>query len=442
MIEAGTIPAPEWWRPAVAAPVADASVVAQSQRSAVAFWALMFFMFSLLIAPQSFIPGLGALHLAAVSVAVAITAHVGSAFAHGHAIFSKHLSGRLAGAMAGWALLTAPLSFWPGGTVALLLDLYFKSLVIFWLLGAVVDTRQRLERLIAWLTLLTIPIGATAIMHFLNGTFIDGGDSATPRILGYDAPLTANPNDLALVLCMMLPLAVALAVAQRHVLARLMFFAIAGLDVAAVIITFSRTGFVTLAVLAVVGLWKLSRGRARLWAVGVVGLGLAVVPLLLPASYLQHMGTITAIQTDPTGSAQNRWNDMLTALNLVIANPIVGAGAGMSTLALNAARGPDWVPVHNVYLEYATDLGLPGLVLFLLLLGSCLRKATQVMRNTANTASEKNLHCIAWGVQLTLVAFVVAGFFHPVAYHFHFYYAAGLSASLAVVWENEHARNI
>jgi hypothetical protein len=40
---------------------------------------------------------------------------------------------------------------------------------------------------------------------------------------------------------------------------------------------------------------------------------------------------------------------------------------------------------------------------------------------------------------MTLVAFVVAGLFHPVAYHFHFYYAAGLSVALAVVWESEHA---
>ncbi len=437
MTQATTLPPPEWWRPAVAPPAAEPS--APSERSAVAFWALMVFMFALLIAPQSFIPGLGSLHLAAVAVAVASTAHLASAWKQGHTVFAKHPGVLWAGALASWALLTAPFSYWPGGTVALLFDLYFKSLVIFWLLGAVVDTRHRLTELITWLTLLTIPIGATAILHFLTGTFIDGGDSGTPRIMGYDAPLTANPNDLALVLCMMLPLAVALAVAQRRAFPRLVFLAIAGLDVVAVVITFSRTGFVTLALLAVMGLFKLSRGPARLWAAGIVGLGLALVPLLLPSGYVEHMGTITAIQTDPTGSAQNRWSDMLTAANLVVASPIVGAGAGMSTLALNAARGPAWVPVHNVYLEYATDLGLPGLFLFLMLLGSCLRKVTQVVRSTANTASSADLHCIAQGVQMTLVAFVVAGFFHPVAYHFHFYYAAGLSASLAVISEREHA---
>jgi O-antigen ligase len=397
----------------------------------------MFFMFSLLIAPQTFVPGLGSLHLAAVAAAVASAAHVATAFRRNHSVFGTHPSMLWAGALAGWALLMVPFSYWPGGSFSLLLDLYFKSLVIFWLLSVVVDTRRRLRQLVTWLTVLTIPIGATAIMHFFTGTFVEGGNAEAPRIMGYDAPLTANPNDLALVLCMMLPLAVALAVAQRRALGRLTFLAIAGLDIVAVILTFSRTGFVTLSALVMVGLFKLSRGSGRLWIVGIVICGLAVVPLL-PEGYLQHMGTITAIETDPTGSAQNRWSDTLTAANLVLASPIVGAGAGMSTLALNEARGAEWVPVHNVYLEYATDLGLPGLLFFLLLLGSCLRKVGQIVQRTAKSAVAWDFRCIAQGVQMTLVAFVVAGFFHPVAYHFHFYYAAGLSAALAVVWENEH----
>lgn len=436
MTPIAALPRREWWRPGLPPRVGDANH--RSQRSIVAFWALMFFMFSLLIAPQSFVPGLGALHLAAVAVAVACTAHVATTFRRGHSVFGTHRSLLWAGALAGWALLTAPFSYWPGGTVSLLLDLYFKSLVIFWLIGVVVDTRDRLRKLVAWLTILTIPIGATAVMHFLTGTFVEGGDSATPRIMGYDAPLTANPNDLALVLCMMLPLAVATGAAQRGWVTRLAFFSIAALDVVAVVITFSRTGFVTLTALALAGLLKLSRGPARLWAVAIVGLGVALVPIL-PDGYMQHMETITAIETDPTGSAQSRWSDTVTAANLVLANPIVGAGAGMSTLALNEARGPAWVPVHNVYLEYATDLGLPGLALFLLLLGSCVRKVMEVVRRTDNDRAPWDLRCIAQGVQMTLVAFVVAGFFHPVAYHFHFYYAAGLSTALGVVWENEHA---
>jgi O-antigen ligase len=434
MTVAHELPQQGWWRPVVAR--REEAAPARSRRSEIAFWALMYFLFSLLIAPQTMVPGLDALHLAAVSVVVAVVAHVVSSLRSRLSLFGSHPAMLCAAALAGWALLTAPFSQWPGGTVALLFELYFKSLIIFWLLAVIVDTKTRLKQMTTWLTLLTVPISVTALKNFLTGVYVEGGSDSAPRIQGYDAPLTANPNDLALVLCMMLPLAVGLAAAETRPLRRFAFAAIAALDVAAVIITFSRAGFLTLGALAAGLLFRLPRNQALMWIAGIVGLALVALPFL-PAGYLQHMGTITAIDTDPTGSAQDRWRDILTALSLVAANPIVGVGAGMSVLALNELRGETWVPVHNVYLEYATDLGLPGLILFLLMLGACLRMVTRVARQTARTGGARDFHRIAVGVQMMLVAFVVSGFFHPVAYHFHFYYAGGLAAALAVVWENE-----
>ncbi|HMI94237.1 MAG TPA: O-antigen ligase family protein, partial [Polyangiales bacterium] len=300
---------------------------AKSERSALAFWALMYFLFSLLIAPQTIVPGLDALHLAAVSVVVAVVAHVVSSLRNGQSIFGSHPAMLCAAALAGWALLTAPFSRWPGGTVSLLFELYFKSLIIFWLLAVIVDTKTRLKQMGTWLTLLTVPISATGVKNFFAGVYVAGGNSAAPRIVGYDAPLTANPNDLALVLCMMLPIAVALAAAETRPLRRMAFAACAALDVAAVVLTFSRTGFLTLGALAIGILFRLPRSQAVGWALGVCALALMALPFL-PAGYLEHMGTITAIDTDPTGSAQDRWRDILTAFSLVAANPIMGVGAG------------------------------------------------------------------------------------------------------------------
>lgn len=436
MSGAGELSAEGWWRPVVARPEETASgAPAESQRSPLAFWCLMYFLFSLLIAPQTFVPGLDALHLAMVTAVVAIAAHVTSALRSGRSLFARHPAVPWAGVLAAWALLTAPFSRWPGGTVELLTDLYFKSVLIFWLLGAVVDTHVRLKQMVTLLSLLTVPIAIVALQHFVRGVYIPGGDSSAPRILGYDAPLTANPNDLALVMSMMLPLSGSLAFAERRPLRRLLFAGIALLDVAATVITFSRTGFVTLGALGVALLLQLPARRALPWCFALAGVALVLFPLL--PGYMEHMETITAIQTDPTGSAQTRWADMVTAAGLVLANPLIGAGAGMSVLALNDARGASWTPVHNVYLEYATDLGLPGLLFFLLMLGACIRVVMRVVREIPRTEAAWDLRCLAIGIQLMLVAFVVAGFFHPVAYHFHFYYAGGLATALAVVWENE-----
>ena len=55
--------------------------------------------------------------------------------------------------------------------------------------------------------------------------------------------------------------------------------------------------------------------------------------------------------------------------------PVVVTGIAVSCrdhctemLALNDERGARWLSVHNAYLNYAVDLGLPGLTLFLMLL--------------------------------------------------------------------------
>jgi hypothetical protein len=52
---------------------------------------------------------------------------------------------------------------------------------------------------------------------------------------------------------------------------------------------------------------------------------------------------------------------VVVAAGFVARHPVIGAGVGMDVLALNELRGPVWLSVHNVYLNYAVDLGLVGL---------------------------------------------------------------------------------
>ena len=83
--------------------------------------------------------------------------------------------------------------------------------------------------------------------------------------------------------------------------------------------------------------------------------------------------------------------------------------------------------VHNAYLEYAIDLGLPGLILFLLLFVGSVRSAGRAARLAAMRPGGHDLSVLANGIRVSLLAFAVAAFFSPVAYHFHFYYFAGLA---------------
>src|SRR2546429_955306 len=113
----------------------------------------------------------------------------------------------------------------------------------------------------------------------------------------------------------------------------------------------------------------------------------------------------------------------------------MGAGFGMGVLALNEERGMTWIEVHNVYLEYATDLGIPGLILFLILLGHCLRSSRIARMRSATHPEAFELNAISEGIGVSLVGFAVSASFHPVAYDFYFYYLAGLASAARLISE-------
>jgi O-antigen ligase len=423
----------DWWRAdsRVESEV-PAATHSRPPGSAVPFWGLMSFTFILLLAPQTFIPELAALRIALVAAAATMASHLLDCFIRRQPFLVLTTEMSIAGCLVGWALLTAPLSYWPGGSVFFLLDFYLKTLAIFWLLGSVVNSTMRLRR-VAWgLSLMGVPLAATAVNHFYSGAFMEGAR----RIVGYNAPLTGNPNDLALMLNLILPLAVALFLIHRRPLARAILLPIVVLDIVAVVMTFSRAGFVTLATILATYLGRLLRRPQR---------GLALVALLLlltsialvPPGYLDRLQTITDIEADSTGSAQARWNDTFAAIRWVLAHPILGSGIGTNAVALNEERGPYWTVIHNVYLQFAVELGLPGLILFLLLLVRSIKNATFVQRRSAPEPSLRTVFHLAEGVQTGLIAFAVAGLFSPVAYHFYFYYLAGLAVAVKAAYHAE-----
>jgi O-antigen ligase len=251
------------------------------------------------------------------------------------------------------------------------------------------------------------------------------------RILGYEAALTKNPNDLALMLNLILPLSVALVFIARHATTRVALLLIVGLETLSIVVTFSRAGFLSLSTIAASYVWTMRRRPERVWAYGAAVLLLAALPLV-PHEYVARLSTIVDLDADATGSAQQRFVQQVAAINFVVAHPIIGAGLGMNILAMHEELG-DWLAVHNVYLQYATDLGLPGLVLFLLLLAASLRSARWVRRHAADLPERRDLFYLATAIHTSLLAFAVSAFFSPVAYHFQFYYLAGLAVAVRAV---------
>ncbi len=421
----------DWWRrqagPAAAANTAPG---VSGDEGRLPFRALMAFTFILIIAPQTFFPALASLRIALIAAGLATISFLYNRFMRRRPFveFSREIV--LVACLLVWAVLTLPLSYWPGGSVSYLVNVYAKTLIIFWLLSQVINTLPRL-RFAAWsLSLMALPLAVSAIANLAEGKFM-----AESRIVGYDAPLTGNPNDLALTLNLILPLSIGLFMSgigkpwMRKLLAAGICLSVIG-----VVATYSRGGFLTLVVIAGLYVWSwLGRPRERHWAFLALFLAIAVVPFL-PEGYIERLSTITNIESDASGSAQERWGVTLAAIEYVIFHPVVGAGLGMDILALNELRGPAWKEVHNVYLQYAVDLGLPGLILFVMLLRGVIRSARYAQyAGWRGRPDAGGLFHLAEGIRISLIAFSVAAFFHPVGYHFYFYYFAGLAIAARTV---------
>lgn len=431
-----------WWRHEAAATgpaVIGQDAAVPEQGGAVPFWALMVFTVLLLLSPQSFVPAIGALHLPLLCALLAAGTYLLGRVKRGMPIFGARQELKIAGMLAGWAVITMPLSLWPGGSVTFFFAIFFKALIVFWLLTGVVDTPTRLRKAVWILSLIAVPLSISAVRGFFSGAFkTQELTNGLDRISGYNGSLTGNPNDLALMLNLILPLTIALFLCTRRLPLKLLLAGLVVLDMVAVVATFSRAGFLALGVIGVSYLILLFKRGQKGLAMGVIAAAL-VSTAFVPSSYYERLSTITDIQADTTNSAQNRLRDNIIAVKYVATHPVVGAGIGMNILALNNARGADWTKVHNVYLEYAVDLGLPGVGIFLFLMYTIVRKLRRASRGIASVPALEEVRTLLQGLGVSLAGFILSAVFYPDAYQFYFYYIAGLAiaaTSVAIAYKD------
>ena len=394
-----------------------------------AFLALVAFTIILLVSPQAWFPAIKSLRIALLAAGVAIVSHLGGRAFGTTAALPLRRETVITLALVAWAAMTIPLSTWPGGSLSALTDHLIKAVVFFWLIATVITTWPRL-RVFGWvLALCSLPLAITALDNYRTGVFVTHASSAVQRIAGYvgGSGLAGNPNDLALMLNLLMPITGALFVIEKRWSLRLIAGASVLLSIAAVIATFSRAGFITLAAIGLMALLAMIRRGAVVTALMIVFLGAAAF-LVLPSQYFTRLSTITNIEADPTGSAQGRWEDYFLSLEYVGKHPITGAGLGQDLLALNETRGHDtWRSVHNAFLQSAVDLGVPGAALLLALLACSFANTRRPRRGAAR---HPEVDTFAYGVRVSLVAFTIAAFFHPIAYQFYFFCLAGLAVAL------------
>jgi len=408
----------------MSAPAISSKCLQDPTEDAPSFWLLLFFTFVLFVAPQSLLPIPSWVHLALVSGGLATILYISSHLAHGRPLSVNRPEYRLILWFVLVAILSIPFSRWPAGSYDSLINRFSKVLVVYFLLGNTVNTVRRMKLMIGVVALSGIVIAVLALYAYARGPFNRDG-----RIIGYVSPLNSNPNGLALTLDLIMALVLGLYWSTDDLRKRLFLLAVMGLLVGGVIVSFSRGGFLGLMTILGILFFRLLR-RRRLRALIPVLLCLLVIPLLLPSGYGTRLYSMTGFAYDHYESISRRVLNMRAALALMLENPFSGVGFDMGELAIGDMLGPDLQQqAHNVYLQIGSDLGIPGLVIYLLLVGQLLKGLRFSVRQLRALRDGRVLCALGQGVEIALLAFLVLALFHPVAYDFYFYYVAGLAVA-------------
>jgi O-antigen ligase len=168
----------------------------------------------------------------------------------------------------------------------------------------------------------------------------------------------------------------------------------------------------------------------------IAAIGLMIIFVsILPQGYTDRMSTIFDFSKDSSGSAQIRKATTIQALQILLEHPILGVGLGQNVLALND-RGFYWQRIHNVYLEIGAELGIIPMFIFIILLWKLIRNMRFIQKESVIFEQKQEIVLLAQAIEISLIGFAVGAVFHPVAYHFYFYYLAGFGVAIKKTHNN------
>jgi O-antigen ligase len=334
------------------------------------------------------------------------------------------------------ALLSIPFAVDPSEAWGAFVDLAIKTILIFIVLVNVLRTELRIK-LLFWLVLgVSIYLSVNVIKDYQAGVFKIGmAETNTQRVAGVIKGLFDNSNDLALHLVTIIPISIALALEKKSHLRKIVFFGIALLLVAAVIITFSRGGFLGLIAVTLVMVRKFGR-RSKTTAFAALVLGIIFFLVVAPGSYSGRLATIFDSASDITGSSSQRTQVLKRSILVALRYPLFGVGLGNFHHKSFQELG-----THNAYTQVAAETGIAAMIAYIIFLVHPIRKLRLIERELFERNENSRFYYLAIGLQASLVGFMVASFFAAVAYQWYVYYLVAYAIALRRIYYLEQSKN-
>ncbi|HEX6183668.1 MAG TPA: O-antigen ligase family protein [Pyrinomonadaceae bacterium] len=388
------------------------------------FAGLFLFTFVLFYRPYEYIPL--PTNLAFWFAALTLVVFVPSQLAAEGSLTARPREVNLVLLLAATGLLSIPLAKGsPGEAWATFSDIFLRAVLIFIFIVNTVRTERRLR----WMLLLSVgsavALGAAALYDFRAGRLTVEGY----RVEGSLGGIFENPNDMALHLVTMTPIALAMGFGARGLLRKALYWGAAALMVAGTVVTYSRGGFLALAASTLVLAWTLGRRNRFAVVAGACVLTLGLL-LLAPGNYGARIFSIYDRSLDAHGSADARQALLMRSVLVAVRNPLFGVGMG--NFAYVSFRNQ---VTHNAYTQVAAEMGAAALVIYMLYIVTPLRRLRVVVRETFEARRTSRFYYLAAGLAASLVGYMVASFFASVAYYWNIYYLVGYAVCLYRLYE-------
>jgi putative inorganic carbon (hco3(-)) transporter len=273
-----------------------------------------------------------------------------------------------------------------------------------------VDTPERLVSFLSWWVILAAYVATKAILH-PHGA---GGSS----FLG-------DPNDLSLLIDMMLPFVLCMFVYEKRRLIKLLYLGTVLVCMAGIVSTSSRGGFVGLAAMLVVLWWVSPRKVLVLVLVGIVGVG---IYQLADQRYLARLSTIQA--TDQ-GTAKERLESWKAAWAMFEDHPL-GVGPDNFPIHFHEYQAKNFThnmwgrAAHSLWFTLLAELGIPGVILYVLIF----RANWRSIRRLHSLPSSAPLHRLAFLLSIAFTAsiagYFAAGTFLSVLFYPHYWFVTAM----------------
>jgi O-antigen ligase len=179
---------------------------------------------------------------------------------------------------------------------------------------------------------------------------------------------------------------------------------------------------------------------------------IAVMPRNTLLRYTTYFGTYNTynlsaeekLRIGTIESTESRKQLLIDSLLITAKHPFLGVGPGNFQVAQNElaeARGDRslWHVTHNTYTQLSSEMGLPGLAVYLAMLYFVFKTLNSIIRTKTRSTAWDDLRALALSLRTVFIVFLPIAFFDALAYNADVPILAGLTVALGFMAQKQRA---